>query len=227
VTPAPASTLADPDQIIANLKRQLAECKVELDQRTAERDALQRELVDAGEQQTATAEVLGVINSSPGDLAPVFDAMLEKVMRLCGANFGVMNKYDGKYFHHAADQGVPSAYARYRRERWPTIYGPGTTPARLVAAGGRGLPADPTIPRTHRGAIPSRGDKPLGRLPPTSRPRGSVLQIPRFRVSRPGTTQFPDPQQLQCRERTRSCGQALARCFVDPLVFPLRPRLDI
>ena len=100
----------------------------ELEQRVADRTA---ELSESLDQQTATAEVLGVINSSPGDLAPVFDAMLEKALRLCGAAFGVLGTYDGERFRSAAARDVPAAYAEFRAHD-TGIYGPGTGPARVL-----------------------------------------------------------------------------------------------
>ncbi|WFU39051.1 GAF domain-containing protein [Bradyrhizobium sp. CB82] len=89
------------------------------------------ELTESLEQQTATSEVLSVISRSAGDLAPVFDAMLCKAMQLCGANFGVLNTYDGAQFHTAATYGLPPAYDAFRRKQ-PLDYGPATAPARLL-----------------------------------------------------------------------------------------------
>jgi two-component system NtrC family sensor kinase len=87
---------------------------------------------EALEQQTATAEILEVINRSPGDLASVFDAMLERAMRLCEAAFGQLAIYEEGRFRTAATRGMPVAFVEYRR-RNPPDYGPGTQPARLLA----------------------------------------------------------------------------------------------
>ena len=54
--------------------------------------------------------MLGVINSFPGNLSPVFDAMLEKALRLCGAVFGELSIYDGEKFTTAATRGVPTKF---------------------------------------------------------------------------------------------------------------------
>jgi GAF domain-containing protein len=86
---------------------------------------------EALEQQTATAEVLQVINASPGNLAPVFDAMLERAMRLCGASFGSFYTYDGEQFLFTAQRGLPEAFAEFRAQN-PLKPVPGSQLARAI-----------------------------------------------------------------------------------------------
>jgi adenylate cyclase len=83
-------------------------------------------------QQTATAEVLQVINSSPGDLAPVFEAMLERAMRLCRAEFGEFFITEDGKLRAVAVRGIPAAFAEFRyRNPAPPI--PGSITARILS----------------------------------------------------------------------------------------------
>jgi len=117
VSPTPDSTLVDPQQVIADLQRQLAECRAERD------EGLQRE--------TAIAEILQVINSSPGDPAPVFETILEKAHTLCGATYGGLVMRDRDGFRVVAARGDPSFVDRWRQVK-PLHPPPGSPLARLI-----------------------------------------------------------------------------------------------
>ena len=84
------------------------------------------ELRESLEQQTATSEVLQVISSSPGDLKPVFQTMLENAVRICEAKFGSLFRFDGEHFHFAAEVGTPLEYADFERNRGPIKPPPGS-----------------------------------------------------------------------------------------------------
>jgi GAF domain-containing protein len=96
MSPTSDSTFDDPQRVIAELQRQLAS-------RTAERD-------EALAREAAAAEVLQVINASPGDLTPVFDTILEKAHTLCGADQGSMFLFDGEHLRAVATRGMPEAF---------------------------------------------------------------------------------------------------------------------
>ena len=85
-----------------------------------ENTRLLNELRKSLEQQTATADVLRVISSSPGELEPVFQAMLENATRICEAKFGTLLLREGDAFRGVATHGVPTAYAEWHR-RQPAI----------------------------------------------------------------------------------------------------------
>ena len=89
--------------------------KAQLEARTRELAETRKALTESLEQQTATSEVLRVISSSPGELEPVFQAMLANATRICEAKFGTLWLREGDAFRAVALHNAPPAYAEARR----------------------------------------------------------------------------------------------------------------
>ena len=97
-----------------------------------ENTRLLNELRRSLEQQTATADVLRVISSSPGALEPVFDAILERATRICSAKFGLLWIREGEGFRSVASHGVPPAYAHELKKAPLVVFGPETVNGRVA-----------------------------------------------------------------------------------------------
>jgi GAF domain-containing protein len=101
-----------------------------------------RELSESLEQQTATADVLRIISSSPGELEPVFQAMLENATRICEAKFGTLFRFDGKNFHPVAQFNTPPALLEAQTRRGPFQPQPGSRLDRVLRTKRVSLTAD-------------------------------------------------------------------------------------
>ena len=96
-----------------------------------ENTRLLSELRESLQQQTATADVLKVISSSPGELEPVFKAMLEQATRVCDAKFGILFRYEGGLFHPGASLDLPPAFADFMDKQGAFAPQPGQLFGRL------------------------------------------------------------------------------------------------
>jgi two-component system NtrC family sensor kinase len=107
------------DNAVAELRQTIAE--------------LRRQLEEALQRETATAELLQVINASPSDLEPVFEAMLEKALRLCDAETGHLLRYENGVWSREASLGVPEDFDRLFPRGQPINHAPASPPNRMTA----------------------------------------------------------------------------------------------
>src|SRR5262249_29852792 len=102
---------------VPGLRSKTTKARTHVDRLSPANADLKKKLAEALEQQAATAEMLRVISTSPGDLKPVFEVMLANAVRLCGAKFGMLALREGDTFRGVATHDVPIAYAEWLRRR--------------------------------------------------------------------------------------------------------------
>src|SRR5215831_481483 len=99
---------------------ELSQLKKEVQRLTEKLESSERERAEATEQQAATSEILRVISASPTDLQPVFDTIAESSMRLCGALFSSVYRFDGELIHIVAHRNYPPAALELSQRLFPT-----------------------------------------------------------------------------------------------------------
>ena len=116
----------------ASLKESYEGLEQKVEARTRELAEANRDLTEALEQQTATGEILRVLSSSPTDVQPVFDAIAHEAVRLCGAAYSVVARYDGQLLHLAAHEHVRLEGVEAVRRLFPTRPNRATTTSRAI-----------------------------------------------------------------------------------------------
>jgi signal transduction histidine kinase len=115
------------NQMTSQLRESYADLEHKVEART-------RDLTEALEQQTATSEILRVISSSPTDVQPVFDVIVERAVRLCGARFGRVYRYDGTLIHLVASHGLSAGGLGEVQQVFPRPAGDDTIAGQVILA---------------------------------------------------------------------------------------------
>ena len=120
------------NRMAASLKESYEGLEQKVEARTSELAEANRDLTEALEQQTATSEILQVLSQSPTDVQPVFDAIAREAVRLCGASYSVVGRYDGRLVHLAAYEHVRPEGIEAIKALFPVRPSRATTTARAV-----------------------------------------------------------------------------------------------
>jgi signal transduction histidine kinase/putative methionine-R-sulfoxide reductase with GAF domain len=120
------------NRMAASLKESYEGLEQKVEARTRELADANRDLTEALEQQTATGEILRVLSSSPTDVQPVFDAIAHEAVRLCGASYSVVARYDGQLLHLAAHEHVRPEGVEAVRRLFPSRPNRATTTSRAI-----------------------------------------------------------------------------------------------